>query len=204
DRVREDRDATTAAVGAEKGATLVHPYDDLQVIAGQGTCGLEIAEDLTAAGVGCDRVFVCTGGGGLTAGLSIAIHDRFAQARIHSVEPEGFDDQRRSFEAGTRLANERLSGSACDALLAPMPGEVTFAINARHVDSGLAVSDEEAFEAMRFAFHEFKLVLEPGGAVALAALLQAGRRFAGETIACVLSGGNVDPSAFARIVGPHR
>ncbi len=204
DRGREDRDVIAAKVCAETGAAFIHPYDNRMVIAGQGTSGLEIAEDIASAGLSCDRVLVCTGGGGLTAGVALAVHQRFPNAKIHCVEPEGFDDHRRSLEAGERVANGRLSGSICDALLAPSPGELGFAINREHLAGGLTVSDEEACEAVRFAFAELKLVLEPGGAVALAALLQAGKAFAGETIACVLSGGNVDPEQFARIVAPEQ
>jgi len=201
DRASEDRDAIAGEICQRTGAAFIHPYDNSRVIAGQGTCGLEIAEDMAASGLTCDRLLVCTGGGGLTAGVSLAIHDRFPGAKIHTVEPEGFDDYRRSLEAGSRVANDRLTGSACDALMSPMPGELSFAINRDHIDSGLAVSDEAAFEAMRFAFNELKLVVEPGGAVALAALLEAGKRFAGETVACVLSGGNAGPAAYAAIIG---
>ncbi|MCB1461435.1 MAG: threonine/serine dehydratase [Nitratireductor sp.] len=203
DRASEDRDAIAAEICGRTGAAFIHPYNDARVIAGQGTCGMEIAEDLSAAGIACDRVLVCTGGGGLTAGVALAIHERFPGARIHAVEPQGFDDYRRSLEAGELLSNENLSGSACDALLSPSPGAIGFAINRDHLESALVVSDEEAFEAMRFAFNELKLVLEPGGAVTLAALLSAGKRFAGESIAIVLSGGNVDPGTFARIVSPE-
>jgi threonine dehydratase len=204
DRQSEDRDAIAAEIVARTGAAFIHPYENPFVIAGQGTCGLEIGEDLDAKGLAADRVLVCTGGGGLTAGTALAVHARFPKARIHSVEPEGFDDHRRSLAAGRRLSNERLGGSACDALLTPTPGEISFEINRRSLDSGLAVSDEEAFEAMRFAFAELKIVLEPGGAVSLAALLAQGRAFAGETVVVVASGGNVDAGLFASVLEARR
>lgn len=201
DRQSDDRDAIAAGIARGTGAAFIHPYDNREVMAGQGTCGLEIVQQIREAGRAPDRVLVCTGGGGLTAGVSIAIHDAFPEARIHTVEPQGFDDYKRSLEAGERLSNLRLSGSASDALMSPMPGELTFAVNRHHIDSGLAVSDEEAFMAMRFAFEELKLVVEPGGAVALAALLSAGERWRGETVACILSGGNVDAALYARVIG---
>lgn len=200
DRATEDRDAIAKAITQETGAALIHPYDNPFVMAGQGTCGFEIVEQLDERDMAPDRLLVCTGGGGLTAGVSLAIHDCFPKCKIHSVEPEGFDDHARSLETGERQSNPSAAGSACDALLSLTPGELTFAVNRDHLDTGLVVTDEEAFAAMRFAFNELKLVAEPGGAVALAALLKAGRKWQGETIAIIISGGNVDPDLFARII----
>jgi threonine dehydratase len=200
DRDREDRDAIAHEIVKRNGATFVHPFENPFVIAGQGTCGLEIAEELAARGLKADRVIVCCSGGGLTAGVALAIHARFPDAIIHTAEPAGFDDYARSLKEGRRVSNDRLSGSACDALLSPTPGEISFAINLDHLHSGFAVTDEEAFAAMRLAFAELKIVIEPGGAVALAALMTQGRAFAGETVVCVASGGNVDPELFARVL----
>ncbi|MCB1449949.1 MAG: threonine/serine dehydratase [Nitratireductor sp.] len=201
DRENEDRDAIANDICARDGATFVHPYDNPLVIAGQGTCGLEIAQDLELSGISPDHVLVCTGGGGLTAGVALAIHASFAGAAIHSCEPVGFDDYRRSLEVGRRLANAKASGSACDAILTPSPGEISFAINSALLGQGYAVSDAEAFHAMRIAFNEFKCVGEPGGSVALATALANGREFAGKTVVAILSGGNVDPDLFARVLG---
>lgn len=200
DRASEDREAIAKTITKDTGAALIHPYDNLFVIAGQGTCGLEIAEQLAGLGHAPDHLLVCTGGGGLTAGVSIAVHDRFPDCKVHSVEPAGFDDHARSLKTGVRQSNASNAGSACDALLSPTPGELTFAVNRDHLDSGLVVTDEEAFAAMRFAFNEFKLVVEPGGAVALAAMLQAGKRWQGETIAVIISGGNVDPELYTEVI----
>ena len=200
DREQGDRDGIAGQIVEETGGCFVHAFDNPLVIAGQGTCGLEIAEALADADIAPDRVLVCTGGGGLCAGVALAVHERFANARLHTVEPENFDDYRRSLQQGKRVANDRLAGSACDALLSAMPGEITFAINQKHAESGLAVTDAQAFDAMRFAFAELKLVLEPGGAVALAALLAQGKAWQGETIVCVASGGNVDPAMFVEVL----
>jgi threonine dehydratase len=196
DRMTEDRDALAAAFQRDTGAHLVHPYNDPDVIAGQGSCGLEIADQLTQMNIQPDRLLVCTGGGGLTAGVSLAMHDRFPDLTIHSVEPEGFDDYRRSLIAGKPLMNSLRGGSACDALLSESPGEIGFSINRNHLSQGIVISDEEAFNAMRFAFSELKLVLEPGGAAALAALLQNAASWQGETVGCILTGGNVDSNTF--------
>ena len=141
---------------------------------------------------------MCTGGGGLTCGVALAVRHHFAEAQIHSVEPADFDDYRRSLLAGERLGNAAKSGSICDALLTDEPGELAFSINQELLSDGLCVSDDMALDAVKFAFHELKLVVEPGGAVALAALLNAGQKWAGETVCCVITGGNIDPAMLAR------
>jgi threonine dehydratase len=199
-RNEDDRDAMTAALVRETGGTLVHPYDDAGVIAGQGTVGLEILEELRQRGLGPEVVLICCGGGGLTAGIALAISHEAPEAELYTVEPAGFDDQARSFAAGERLRNARVSGSICDALMAPTPGRLTFEINRPRVTKGLTVTDEEALDAMAFAARELKLVVEPGGAVALAAALNNKLDLAGKVVAVVVSGGNVDPAMLARAI----
>jgi threonine dehydratase len=192
DRAGEDRDAVAAHFIAEHGGTLIHPFNDVAVIAGQGTVGLEIAEDCAAAGVRPDAVVIPTSGGGLSAGIGLAVRDWSRETEIVLVEPEGFDDYRRSLAAGHIVANQRSSGSVCDALLIGQPGAIGFAVNRTHGATAVAVSDEEALAAVAFAFRELKLVVEPGGAVALAAVLAGRVEASGRTLAVVLSGGNID------------
>jgi threonine dehydratase len=200
DREREDREAIAREIAARRHATLVPPYDDLLIIAGQGTAGREIVEDLAAAGLTPDVVAVTASGGGLTAGIALAVKAKCPQARIFTAEPQGFDDHARSFKSGRREANASVSGSICDALLARTPGEMTFAINRMLVGEGVSVSDAEVAAAVAFAFRELKLVVEPGGAVALAALLAGKIDVRGKVAVAVLSGGNVDPELFHRLV----
>lgn len=187
DRAGESREEIGERLVAERGLTLVRPYDDARVIAGQGTCGLEIGEDLPTD---VTDVIVCCGGGGLTSGVALALEGR---ARVIPAEPAGFDDVARSLSAGVRQVNTAATGSICDAILTPSPGELTFPILARLCAPGLVISDAEALRAMALAWQHLRIVLEPGGAAALAAGL-----FHHEgDVAVVASGGNVDAQVFA-------
>jgi threonine dehydratase len=200
DRASEDREAIARALATKRNAVLVPPYDDPQIIAGQGTAGREIVEDLAALGVAPDVVVVTASGGGLTAGIALAVKARVPQAQVYTAEPAGFDDHARSFRSGKRESNAALSGTICDALMARTPGELTFAINRTLVGEGVAASEEEVAAAVGFAFRELKLVVEPGGAVALAALMSGKIDIRGKIAVAVLSGGNVDPDVFHRLV----
>jgi threonine dehydratase len=200
DREREDRDAIAEALCAERKAAFVPPFDDPDVIAGQGTVGLEIMEQAAAMGATVDAVLAPCSGGGLVSGISIAVKRAAPATEVYSVEPAGFDDLARSLKSGRRERNSQLAGSICDALLAPMPGRIPFAIALENLAGGLSVSDEEVRSAIRFAFEELKLVVEPGGAAALAAVLSSKLPVEGRTVACVLSGGNVDPELFGEII----
>jgi len=200
DRAREDREAIGRAIAERRGATLVPPYDDPLVIAGQGTTGREIVDDLAVDGIRPDVVIVNASGGGLVAGIALAVKARAPEARLFTAEPQGFDDHARSFRSGQREINNAASGSICDALMSPTPGRLTFEINRTLVGDGLAASDDEVAEAVAFAFRELKLVVEPGGAVGLAALLTRKVDVAGKVAVAVLSGGNVDPDLFHRLV----
>lgn len=200
DRDRDDREAIARDIAGKRGATLVRPYDDPFVIAGQGTVGREIAEDMAALGINPDIVVAPASGGGLIAGVATAIKARYPQAMVMSGEPEGFDDHARSLRAGKRESHHAEGRTICDALMATMPGEITFAINSRLLTQGITASDAEVGTAVAFAFRELKLVVEPGGAVGLAALL-AGRIDArGKNVVIVLSGGNVDADLYARLI----
>jgi threonine dehydratase len=204
DRTTEDRDAIARELCASRGAAYVHPFDDPDVIAGQGTVGMEMMEQAAALHVKPDLVLVGASGGGLIGGVSLAVKEASPGTQIYSVEPAGFDDLARSLARGERQRNERLSGSICDALMSAMPGEITFEVARRNLVGGLAVTDEEAKEAVRFAFRELKLVVEPGGAVSLAAILARKLDFAGKAVIAVLSGGNIDPALFAEIIQEPR
>lgn len=200
DRYTESREEIATALAARRGAVLVPSYDDPFIIAGQGTVGLEIAEQAGELGIRLGRILVCCGGGGLVAGIATAIKDRAPEVEIYSVEPDHFDDTARSLASGQRQHVVAGSKSICDALLAPTPGELTLPINSALLSGGLIVRDDQVCAAMRFAFESMKLVTEPGGAVALAAVLDGLLPAPSGATAIVISGANVDPALFAGIL----
>ncbi|AHC99674.1 threonine ammonia-lyase [Leisingera methylohalidivorans] len=193
---RESREAVGARYAEKGGLTLIKPYDEPQVIAGQGTCGLEIAEQAAAEGITRAEVLVNCGGGGLSSGIALALEARAPDLRVRPVEPEGFDDVTRSLAAGEIRQNPSQSGSICDAILTPQPGEITFPILSRLCGAGLVITEEEAMRAMALAFLRLKIVLEPGGAASLAAALFHPDKIDGEAVIAVATGGNVDAALF--------
>jgi len=201
DRYTENREDIGARISTERGLALVRPYDDPRIIAGQGTIGLEIAEQLAEQNIAApDLVLGPCGGGGLISGTAIAIKDAYPEAHVFAVEPEDFDDTARSLKQGTRQEVDPDARTICDALMPPTPGELTFAVNLRLLAGGLVVSDAQAKEAMRQAFLRLKLVVEPGGVVALAAALSGSVDCRNKTTVAVCSGGNVDPAFFAEVL----
>jgi threonine dehydratase len=200
DRARENREAIAAAIAAASGATLIPPYEHPDVIAGQGTLALELADDAAAAGLHLDALLVCTGGGGLIAGCALGLSAASPATRIYAVEPAGWDDTARSLKSGRREKNDGKGSKFCDALLTPTPGALTFGINRNLLAGGFAVTDQQVIGAMKFAAAGLKLVLEPGGAVALAALIAGTFDARGLTVGVVLSGGNIDLDDFARVL----
>ncbi|WP_312735256.1 threonine/serine dehydratase [Brevundimonas sp.] len=196
DRWTESREAIGAAIAAERGAILVPPFDDPFVIEGQGTTALEMLDQADAP---FDQLLCGASGGGLLAGINLVLAERSPDTQVFVVEPEAFDDTARSLAAGERVGHPQGPPSICDALMAPMPGELTWPIN-RRLAGALTVSDAEAAEAMRFAFRHLKLVIEPGGAVSLAALLSGKAKARDRVTGIVLSGGNVDPALYAEII----
>jgi len=200
DRLRESREEIAARLAQERGAVLVPSFDDPHVIAGQGTAGLEIVEQSRALGLALDDVIACCSGGGLVAGIALAVTGLSPGTRIWCAEPAGFDDHARSLAAGHRVRNAPGAQSICDALLAPEPGELTFAINAQRLAGGCVVTDDEVRAAIAYAARVLKLVVEPGGAVALASVLSGKLEVRDRTVAVVLSGGNIEDATLAGIL----
>lgn len=197
-RATEDRDEIGDALSSERGLTLIKPFDEPQVIAGQGTCGLEIAEQARAEGIDAAEVITCCGGGGLTSGIALALEAEAPGFTVRPAEPEGFDDVARSLSAGAIQRNKALTGSICDAIITPQPGDLTFPIMQRLCGAGLVASEEECLMAMALAFERLRVVIEPGGAVALAAVLFHGDQLECDTVIATASGGNVDRAMFER------
>ncbi|EMN5127593.1 threonine ammonia-lyase [Burkholderia contaminans] len=196
DRQTDDREAIGRDIAERTGAVTVPPYDDRQVMAGQGTVGLEIVQQTQALSAVPDVVLAAASGGGLVAGVATAINAHCRQARLYAVEPKGFDDHARSLAKGEQVTNAAGARSICDALQVASPGKLTFPINKRLLAGSLVVDDDEVRRAMRVAFETLKLVVEPGGAVPLAAVLAGKLAIAGKTVVLVLSGGNVDHDIF--------
>lgn len=204
DRKTENREEIAARIARERRATLVPPFEHPDVIAGQGTVGLELARQARKLGVVLDDVLVNCSGGGLTAGIALAMERLSPRSLVHTVEPEGFDDHARSLVSGRRETNAQSGGSICDALMSASPGEMTFAINRSRLGPGLVVTEDEVCEAVRFAFEALKIVLEPGGAAALAAVLAGKIETRNKAVGVIASGGNVDPDLFCRILSRQR
>src|ERR1700761_9860354 len=200
DRDKEDREAIAGEIARKRNATLVPPYDDPYVIAGQGTLGREVAADRAALGLAPDIVVAPASGGGLIAGVATAVKARYPNADIIVAEPEEYNDHGLSLRAGHREAHHATGRTICDALMAAMPGKITFSINSQLLAQGVTASEDEVAAAVAFAYRELKLVVEPGGAVGLAALLAGRIDVPGKNVVIVLSGGNVDADLFARLV----
>jgi threonine dehydratase len=196
DRGSEDRDVIGNRLSQDRGLTLIKPYDEPEVIAGQGTCGLEIAEQAKEHGISQAQVLVCCGGGGFASGIALALEAEAPDMQMRPVEPEGFDDVARSLRSGGIERNNRMSGSLCDAIITPQPGDLTFPILKRLAGPGLVVTEDDALRAVALAFSRLKVVAEPGGAVALAAALFHADQIDGEDVIVTISGGNVDADVF--------
>ena len=198
DRATDDREDIGRRIAQDEGRVVIPPYDDFDIMCGQGTAGLELADQTNELGFALDDVLVPASGGGLLAGVSLAVHDRFPDARIYVVEPESFNDHQRSLDSGQRETNAQREGSICDALLAPTPGALTWHVNRHHLAGGYAVSDDDVLDAIAYAHRELDIRLEPGGAITLAALLCGDHDAKGRAVALILSGGNVDDDTFNR------
>lgn len=195
DRYNESREAIAADIAEREGRIIIPPYDDEAIIAGQGTVGLEIIEQLDENSIRADAILCPCGGGGLISGVATVIKTKSPEVSIYSVEPLDFDDTRRSLETGERIQNKPEARSICDAIVTPTPGEITFDINRRLLNGGVAVDDQSVKQAMKTAFTYLKLVVEPGAAVGLAALLSGAYSINGQTVVVILSGGNIELEA---------
>jgi threonine dehydratase len=196
DRATGDREAISAELVTKSGAILVPSYDDFYIMAGQGTAGLEIADDLRAAGIKPDQLVCCAGGGGLIAGTGLAMKEYFPACDIWAAEPEGFDDHKKSLAAGARVANDRRSGSLQDAIITPMPGAMTFPLNQQQLAGAVTASDDDTLDALAFIWKHLKLVAEPGGATAFASILNGQVDTRNRTTVVLITGGNVDSAVF--------
>lgn len=199
DRYRESREAIGEQIAKEQGAALIRPFEDWDVMAGQGTAGLELAQDCEAQGIVPDHAIACCGGGGLTAGFGTALKHHFPDIEVHAAEPVTHNDTERSLAEGKIVENDPAARSICDAIVSPSPGEMTFSINQPMLKGALTASDEQTMQAMAMLFSELKIVAEPGGAIATAVFMAHADRFIGKTVLIMISGGNVDPGLYRDI-----
>jgi threonine dehydratase len=200
DRLSENREKIGQRISEERFLSLIPPYDHNDVIAGQGTIGLEIAIQAEQIGIGKADVLVCCGGGGLTSGIAVALSTLMPDFVTRPVEPEGFDDVVRSLKTGERQTNKQTSGGLCDAIITPTPGELTFPLMKKYCGAGIVVTDEEVMKAIALAFTRLRIVVEPGGAVALAAALFHPKKCNNDPLIAVVSGGNIDPDIFRKAI----
>ena len=200
DREKENREAIGKIIAKKYKLKIIPPYDDPFVITGQGSIGVEIVQQITKLKLQPEIILVPTGGGGLIAGIASYIKNSYKNAKIYSVEPEGYSDYAKSLEKGIRLKNKIKYNSICDSLLAKEPGKITFSINKKLINKGLVVNDKEVLKAMNYALFNLGLVLEPGGAVALAALIEEKIKYKDKTIIIVLSGSNVDSQTLRKCI----
>ena len=198
DRLSENREKIGQKISEERLLSLIPPYDHNDVIAGQGTIGLEIASQAEQIGIGKADVLVCCGGGGLTSGIAVALSTLMPDFVTRPVEPEGFDDVVRSLKTGERQTNKKISGGLCDAIITPTPGELTFPLMKKYCGGGIVVTDDQVMKAIALAFTRLRIVIEPGGAVALAAALFHSKKCDNENVIAVVSGGNIDPDIFKK------
>ncbi len=198
DRYSESREALGQKIQAETGAILIPPYDYLPTMVGQGTSAIEVTNQLRAKGLSLDTAIICCGGGGLAGGSALVYSTTFPHAKVWAAEPATHDDTTRSLIAGTRLSNDPDARSICDAIVTPTPGEVTFPILQACGVEGRSASDADVLDAVGFAAKRMKLVVEPGGAIALAVARTHLAHLHGQTVVAYLSGGNIDPEMLAR------
>ncbi len=203
DRYTEDREEIAKPIIEETGMALAPSYDHPDIIEGQGTLALESVEDARALGVELDAFIICCGGGGMTSGCATILEDISPSTEVWIAEPEGFDETWASIQKGERLTADITQHTICDAIATPTPGRLTFPIMQRLVRGGVTLSEPEVEHAMVFAFKHLKLVVEPGGAVALAAILTGKFDGRGKTTALTLSGGNIDPPLYSSILAKY-
>ncbi len=195
----QSRENMGEKISIDENRTLIRPYDDIDIIAGQGTAGKEIYEQLLQSSIIPDIYLCCCGGGGLIAGTSTYLKDKFPNIKSYSVEPFGFEDTKKSLDSRKIISNEMGFQSICDAIITPKPGNITFPINLKNLEGGIVVTDEEVKNAIKFLSEHLKIIVEPGGAVAATATLTKKINVKNKTVVVMISGGNIDLEMFRNL-----